>query len=83
VPLPHVPRLQKQSFFNLSGCRFGVAAALGSEDHQLRSMLPRTALLDMLGLLQDEAGLSALAGARAEIGARHALGGLIRLSQDL
>ena len=27
---------------------------LGSEDHQLRSMLPRTALLDMLGLLQDE-----------------------------
>ena len=54
MPLPQVPRFQKQSVFNLSGCRFDVAAALGSEDHQLRSMLPRTALLDMLGLLQDE-----------------------------
>ena len=46
-----VPRFQKQSVFNLSGCRFDVAAVLGSEDHQLRSMLPRTTLLDMLRLL--------------------------------
>jgi len=48
--LPHVPRFQKQSVFNLSGCRFDAAAALGSEDQQLRGMLPRTALLDMLGV---------------------------------
>src|SRR6266446_1277379 len=32
LPLPHVPRFQKQSVFNLSGCRFDAAAALGSED---------------------------------------------------
>ena len=58
MPLPHVPRFQKQSVFNLSGCRFDAAAALGSEDQQLRGMLPRTALLDMLGLLQDDARTS-------------------------
>jgi hypothetical protein len=54
VPLPHVPRFQKQSVFNLIGCRFDIAAALGNEDHQLHGMLPRTTLLDMLRLLRDE-----------------------------
>jgi len=54
VPLPHVPRFQKQSVFDLSGCGLDASAALGGEDHQLRGMLPRTALLDMLGLLEDE-----------------------------
>jgi hypothetical protein len=27
--LPHVPGFQKQSVFNLGGCRFDAAAALG------------------------------------------------------
>ena len=54
MPLPQITRFKKQSVFNLSGCRFDAAAALGSEDHQLGGMLPRTALLNMLGLMQDE-----------------------------
>jgi hypothetical protein len=52
--LPRVPGFQKQSVFNLSGCRFDAAAALGSEDHQLGGVLPRAALLNMLGLIQNQ-----------------------------
>ena len=46
--------LPEQSVFNLIDCRFDIAAALGSEDHQLRGMLPRTTLLDIFRLFQDE-----------------------------
>ena len=58
MPLPRIPRFQKQRVFNLSGCGLDAPAALGGEDHQLRGMLPRTALLDMLGLLEDERSLA-------------------------
>jgi hypothetical protein len=46
--LPETERFQSERL------PLDIAAALGSEDHQLSGMLPGTALLDMLGLLQDE-----------------------------
>jgi hypothetical protein len=45
------PRSQKQRVFNLSGRGLDAPASLGSVDHQLRGMLPRTSLLNMLGWL--------------------------------
>jgi hypothetical protein len=51
---PHVSRFKKQSIFDLNGRGFNAAAALGGEDHQLGGVLPRAALLDMVGLIQDE-----------------------------
>ena len=51
---PRVSRFKKQSIFDLNGRGFNAAAALGGEDHQLGGVLPRAALLDMVGLIQDE-----------------------------
>jgi hypothetical protein len=50
----HVPRFEKQNIFDLNGRGFNAAASLGSEDHQLGGVLPRTPLLDMAGFIQDE-----------------------------
>jgi hypothetical protein len=50
---PHVSRFKKQSVFDLNGRGFNAAAALGGEDHQLGGVLPRAALLDMVGLIQE------------------------------
>src|SRR5258708_38246815 len=51
---PHVPRLKKQSIFDLDRCSFNATAALGGEDHQLDGVLPRTTLLYLFGLFEDE-----------------------------
>jgi len=53
LPPTRVPRFQKQRVFHLSGCAIDAAAVLRSEDHQLSGLMPGTAVLDMLGLLQD------------------------------
>ena len=37
-----------------SGRGIDAAAELGSEDHQFSGLMPRRAVLDMLGLLQDK-----------------------------
>jgi hypothetical protein len=52
------PISAKQSVFDLNGCGRDTPAALGGEDHQLRGMLPRTALLNMLGGLRMNARTS-------------------------
>jgi hypothetical protein len=54
LPPTRVPRFQKQRVFHLSGRGIDAAAVLGSEDHQFSGLMPRRAVLDMLGLLQDK-----------------------------
>ena len=54
LPPTRVPRFQKQRVFHLSGRGIDAAAELGSEDHQFSGLMPRRAVLDMLGLLQDK-----------------------------